>query len=215
MNPGFMTERVRAMFLVQGPFGGSGAADYVAGDGAPIDRRMPPVLRFGARMIGGFESRFVAPDKHAVITSLSRKSSDRFWRRLIEAHGDALPVIDPKVFYITSQTRPKRHPLLQRVTASYVGTYYGPNDGLVALEDQSLPDVGTVLAVLDAGHTDLTHRFPSARPQKRLRRALVDAILMAVATRPETTIQADEPVPTSYREEVPPSKPGRRTRGGR
>jgi hypothetical protein len=72
-----------------------------------------------------------------------------------------------------------------------------------------------VLAVLDAGHTDLTHRFPSARPQKRLRRALVDAILMAVATRPETTIQADEPVPTSYRQEVPPSKSGRRTRGGR
>ena len=65
-------------------------------------------------------------------------------------------------------------------TAWYLGTYYGPNDGLVALEDQSLPGLGTVLAVLDVGHTDLTRRFPAARPKHRLRRALVDAIIMAV-----------------------------------
>jgi len=42
--------------------------------------------------------------------------------------------------------------------------------------------LGTVLAVLDVGHTDLTRRFPAARPKHRLRNALVDAIIMAVGT---------------------------------
>jgi len=83
---------------------------------------------------------------------------------------------------VTSRTSPSHHPLFQRVTGWYLGTYYGPNDGLVALEDQSLPGLGTVLAVLDVGHTDLTRRFPAARPKHRLRNALVDAIIMAVGT---------------------------------
>ncbi|MFO0888470.1 MAG: hypothetical protein U0790_04900 [Isosphaeraceae bacterium] len=212
MNPEFIERRVRAVFLIQGPFGGSGAADYLAGDGKPIDRQMRPLPRLGARVIGKFESRFLDDDRHAVVTSLSRKASDRFWRGMVEAHREALPVVSPRVFYVTSRTKPSRHPLFQRFTASYVDTYYGPNDGLVALEDQTLPGVGTVLAVLDAGHTDLTHRFPSARPQQRLRKALVDAILMAVA-RPQQSTPAvdDQLVPTSYRETMP--SPVRR-RGG-
>jgi len=41
MNPEFIDRRVRALFLVQGPFGGSAAADYAAGEGPPIDRQMP------------------------------------------------------------------------------------------------------------------------------------------------------------------------------
>ena len=76
------------------------------------------------------------------------------------------------------------------MTGWYLGTYYGPNDGLVALEDQSLPGLGTVLAVLDVGHTDLTRRFPAARPKHRLRNALVDAILMAVGTQNAQARQA-------------------------
>ena len=53
---------------------------------------------------------------------------------------------------------------------------------MVALDDQTVPGLGTVVAVLDAGHTDLTNRFPWARPKPRLRRALIDAIVMAVGT---------------------------------
>jgi hypothetical protein len=53
---------------------------------------------------------------------------------------------------------------------------------MVALDDQTLPNLGTLLAVLEAGHTDLTNQFPSGRADKRLRRALIDAIIMAVGS---------------------------------
>jgi hypothetical protein len=207
MNPRFVADHVRALFLIQGPFGGSGAADYAAGEGSAIDRQMPPLYRLGARVVGQLESRFLDRDKHEVIASLSRSASDRFWEELIQDHGAAIPVVSPRTFYVTSHTSPSRRPLLQRFTGWYVGTYYGPNDGLVALEDQVVPGLGTVLAVLDAGHTDLTHRFPSARPQKGLRRGLVDAILMAVGTpEPSASLLLDSPVPTSYQQARRPAR---------
>ena len=175
-NPAFIADRVHALFLIQGPFGGSGVADYVAGDGPAIDREMPPVYRLAGRLVGRLAVSLMKQSKHQAITSLGRKPSHDYWERALEANPEAIAVVAPKTFYVTSRSRPSRHPILQR----YLGTYYGPNDGLVALEDQAVSNLGTVLAVLDAGHTDLTYRFPSARPQPRLRRALVDAIFMAV-----------------------------------
>ena len=87
----------------------------------------------------------------------------------------------PKTFYVTSRVPPSRLRFFHRAIATYLQTYYGPNDGMVAVRDQSLPGLGTCLGVLDAGHTDLTHRFPATRAPRRYRRALVQAILMAVA----------------------------------
>ncbi|QEH34890.1 Alpha/beta hydrolase family protein [Aquisphaera giovannonii] len=181
-DPDFVRERVEAMFLVQGPFGGSGVADYVAGDGPPADGRMPLVPRLAARAGRRIEANVAGPGTHRAIAELSRESCGRFWSERLAEHEDALPVVAPRTFYITSRTSTAKHPPLQRVTASYLRTYYGPNDGLVALEDQDIPGLGTVLAVLDAGHTDLTRRFLSARPRAkaRLQKALVDAVMTAV-----------------------------------
>ncbi len=181
-NPKFVKEHIRALFLIQGPFGGTPVADYVNGEGTPMDRQMPAGYRVMGQAIGRLESGLLGDDKHEAIASLNRKDSDSFWNDLLRANRAALPVVGPRTFYVTSQTGPSHHPLFQRVTGWYLGTYYGPNDGMVALEDQSLPGVGTVLAVLDVGHTDLTRRFPAARPKHRLRNALVDAIIMAVGT---------------------------------
>ena len=69
---------------------------------------------------------------------------------------------------MTTKAKPAHLRLVLQATAWYLGTHFGPNDGMVALEDQSVDGVGTILAVLDAGHTDLTHRFPSAMPKRRL-----------------------------------------------
>ena len=80
---------------------------------------------------------------------------------------------------MTSRTEVSRLRLFQQAIAWYL-SYLGPNDGLVALDDQNVPGLGTVLAVLDAGHRDLTNRFPAARQNPRLRKALIDAIVMAV-----------------------------------
>lgn len=181
-NPKFVKEHIRALFLVQGPFGGTPVADYVNGEGTPMDRRMPTGYRVMGQTIGRLESGLLGDDKHEAIASLNRKDSDSFWSEMLRTHRAAIPVVGPRTFYVTSRTGPSHHPLFQRVTGWYLGTYYGPNDGLVALEDQSLPGLGTVLAVLDVGHTDLTRRFPAARPKHRLRNALVDAIIMAVGT---------------------------------
>ena len=147
-----------------------------------MDRRMPTGYRFMGQAIGRLESRLLEDGKHEAIASLNRRDSESFWKDALRTHRAAVSVVGPKTFYVTSRTSPSHHPLFQRVTGWYLGTYYGPNDGLVTLEDQSLPGLGTVLAVLDVGHTDLTRRFPAARPKHRLRNALVDAIIMAVGT---------------------------------
>ena len=184
-NPKFIAKRVHTLFLIQGPFGGTGVADYVAGEGEPIDREMPLGYRLMGKAFGRAESSLLETSKHEAITDLTHRASEDFWARTLKKHRDAVPVVSPRTFYITSRARPSHHPLLQRVTGWYLSTYYGPNDGMVAVEDQSVPELGTVLAVLDAGHTDLTHRFPSARPKRRLREAIVDAIVMAVGTTAE------------------------------
>lgn len=204
-NPSFIDNRVHALFLIQGPFGGSGVADYVAGDGPAIDREMPLVYRLVGRLVGRLAVSLMRQPKYDAVTSLGHRASHDYWERALEANPQAIAVIAPKTFYVTSQSRPSRHPLLQRITAWYLGTYYGPNDGLVALEDQAVSNLGTVLAVLDAGHTDLTHRFPSARPQPRLRRALVDAIFMAVggSYTQSPPIPDDKLVGTSQRARAP------------
>ncbi|MGD0042249.1 MAG: hypothetical protein ABSE84_17895, partial [Isosphaeraceae bacterium] len=181
-NPQFVKDHIRALFLIQGPFGGTAVADYVAGEGTIMDRRMPTGYRFMGQTIGRLESRLLEDGKHEAIASLNRRDSESFWNEMLRTHRAAVPAVAAKTFYVTSRTSPSHHPLFQRVTGWYLGTYYGPNDGLVALEDQSLPGLGTVLAVLDVGHTDLTRRFPAARPKHRLRNALVDAIIMAVGT---------------------------------
>jgi pimeloyl-ACP methyl ester carboxylesterase len=179
-HPGFVTRHVYAMFLVQGPFGGSGLADYVSGDGPEIDGQMSPAPRILGRAAGKLQNSLASEGKQKAIGDLSRASAEKLWRRALKSQRDALPDVSPRVFYITSQASARHHPLLQRLTASYLAAYYGPNDGVVALEDQSLDGLGMVLAVLEAGHTDLTRRFPSAPARQRLRKALSDAILMAV-----------------------------------
>ncbi len=196
-NPTFVKEHIRALFLIQGPFGGTPVADYVNGEGTPMDRQMPAGYRLMGQAIGRLESGLLGDDRHEAIASLNRKDSDSFWNDLLRTHRAAVPVVGPKTFYVTSRTGPSHHPLFQRVTGWYLGTYYGPNDGMVALEDQSLPGVGTVLAVLDVGHTDLTRRFPAARPKHRLRNALVDAIIMTVG-RQDTQLARQSSVATDH-----------------
>jgi len=179
-NPEFVSEHVRAMFLVQGPFGGTAVADYLAGEGRPMDRRMPLGQRVLAQALAQAEAWLFNEDKHLAIKALSRKSCRSYWEEVLKKHAAAIPIVHQKTFYVTSQTGPSRHSLFQKATAWYVGTYYGKNDGMVTIDDQVVPGVGAVAAVLDVGHTDLTHRFPSARPKRQFRKALVDAILMAV-----------------------------------
>jgi pimeloyl-ACP methyl ester carboxylesterase len=190
-NPRFVAGRVEALFLVQGPFGGTGIADYVTGEGPPIDNRMPLKQRMIAQGMGRLEEHLLARGKHAGLPSLTTRASQEFWDEALREHEEAIPIVSPKTFYIQTKSEPAQLRLLLQATAWYLGTNFGPNDGMVALEDQSVEGVGTVLAVLDAGHTDLTHKFPSAVPRKRLRTALIDAIVTAVGQSEPANERAD------------------------
>jgi pimeloyl-ACP methyl ester carboxylesterase len=179
-NPRFVSDHVQALFLIQGPFGGTGVADYLVGDGPRIDKRMPLKQRLIALGLGRLEEFVISRGKHGGLSSLTRRASKEFWEAALEEHQGAISAVSPKTFYVTAKTRPAHLRLFLQATSWYLGTNFGPNDGMVALEDQSVAGVGTVVAILDAGHTDLTHRFPSAPPRRRLRRALIDAIIMGL-----------------------------------
>jgi pimeloyl-ACP methyl ester carboxylesterase len=199
-HPKFVRDRVRALFLVQGPFGGTGVADYVTGEGPPMGREVPLRQRAVGGLIAGLEKRQLNRGRHGGLADLTRSASQDFWERLCDEHADAIPVVGPKTFYVTTETRPSRLGPLRRAPARYLHEHFGPNDGVVALDDQSLPDVGTVLAVLDAGHTDLTGRFPSARGGRQLRRALIQCVVAAVG---RTDDPAPRPSPERGRRERP------------
>jgi pimeloyl-ACP methyl ester carboxylesterase len=179
-NAEFVDRRIEAFFLVQGPFGGSGLADYVMGEGPAVDDALSAVPRTLARLIGGFERMMVGRGKHGGLASMTRERSRTFWGEAIDAHPEAVAVLGSKTFYIEGETEAKRLRLFLRATAAYLTLHYGPNDGVVARGDQSLPALGTSLGVFDVGHSDLTRNNPGSRAGKRSRKAMMDAIVMAV-----------------------------------
>lgn len=179
-NPGFVRDHVEALFLVQGPFGGSGLADYVVGEGEPMDWRMPPRARVVAKVVGGLERSALRRGRLSGLEDLTRDAAREFWDHELEADAEAVSAVGPRVFFVEASAPPSRQRLLRKPAALYLDAYYGPNDGVVAVSDQSLEGLGVRLGPLDAGHTDMTHRFPAGRAKSKLRHALVQAIVMAV-----------------------------------
>jgi pimeloyl-ACP methyl ester carboxylesterase len=180
-NPQFIHDRIEAMFLVQGPFGGTGLADYLEGEGKPMDGQMPRVQRWVAYQLGRVvQSSISDRGWQGAIKGLKREPSRDYWSRSLAEHASAIPLVSPKIFYIAARARPSRLGWFHKVTSSYLSSYYGPNDGIVTLDDQRLPGLGRCLGPVDAGHADLTCRFPMTSAGKKYRKALVLSILMAV-----------------------------------
>jgi hypothetical protein len=179
-NPEFVSNHVEALFLIQGPFGGSAIADYIMGDGPPLDCRIPWPQRLIATVATRRERFRLERGRHRGIPDLTRSASHEFWQRTIQEREAAIAIVGPKTFYVTSRiSAPPLRPSL-RASTTYLSTHFGPNDGVVALCDQALRGVGTVLAVLDATHSDLTISIPASRSKRRMQKALIDAIIMTV-----------------------------------
>ncbi|WZP00163.1 alpha/beta hydrolase [Isosphaeraceae bacterium EP7] len=191
-HPEFVDEHVEAMFLIQGPFGGTALADYVVGDAEPMDDRMSAGYRWLGTLIGRREAGLLKDGRHAGMAGLTREDSRAYWRVEMEDRCEAARLIGPKVFFVETESHPARLRLFQRTMGTYLGTYYGPNDGLVAVDDQSLPGLGTSLGVLDAGHADLTRRFPATRTRRKSRRAIIGAVVMVLG-RMDSPVAADSP----------------------
>lgn len=183
-NPDFIRDHVSAMFLVQAPFGGTGLADYVMGEGPPLDRAIRLIPRLIAQGIGALERALMDRGQHGSLAGLTREASHAYWSRLRAENPSAVDVVGPRTFYVEAETSARNLRLFLRATSAYLDAHYGPNDGVVARGDQSLPGLGTSLGVFDAGHSDLTRKALASRSGKRARKALTLSILMAVGRLP-------------------------------
>ncbi|HEY2156592.1 MAG TPA: hypothetical protein VGH33_13255, partial [Isosphaeraceae bacterium] len=179
-EPAFVRDHVAALFLVQGAFGGTALADYVVGEGHPIDSKMPALYRTFAGLVGELERMLVRNGQHAGLSGLTRVESRAYWDRMLRRHAGAIPALRPRVYFLRSATEPAQLGRFRTAIGSYLTTYDGPNDGIVALEDQHLPGVGTSLGVVDCGHGDLTCELKPGPAGRKLRRALAPCIVMAV-----------------------------------
>ncbi len=192
-NPGFVRDRVEAIYLIQGPFGGSGVAEYVLGRGMPTDRRMWRGQRLVASVMGRLARIAASRSGLGALEGMTREVSKAFWEKVLRRDAEALATIGPRVYFIRSQIHPSRQRIFRRVIAWYQKIYLGPGDGMVELVDQALPGVGTILGTLEAGHADLTHRFPASGAPPQFRRALTRSLLMALGERtlPPSDARAD------------------------
>ncbi len=179
-EPAFVRDHVAALFLVQGAFGGTALADYVVGEGHPIDEKMPEQYRTFTRVIGDIERELVRRGPHAGLPGLTRVEARAYWVRMLRQHAEAIPAIAPRTFFLRSAIDPARLGRFRRAIGHYLTTYDGPNDGIVALDDQHLPGVGTSLGVLDCGHGELTSNVESGPEARKLRRALTPSLIMTV-----------------------------------
>ena len=200
-NAAFVRDRVEAMFLIQGPFGGSGVADYVMGSGTPMDRRMALGHRVVGNLLGRMARSVARTMGMDVIAGMTPEASRAFWARALDRDPADLAVVGSRTFYVRSSIHPSRLGFGRRAIAWYLKAYHGASDGMVALADQSLPALGTVIATVEAGHSDLTHRSSTGRARRDYRRALSRTIVM--------TIGRADPDATSIK--IVPSGP----RGGR
>src|SRR5579864_4855257 len=105
-NPDFTRDRVAFLFLVQGPLGGSPLADYVLGDGKPMDHSMRMRHRVMFFLSGKVERVLWKRGIHAGLPALGQSTSERFWDRLREGQADSAAIVGPKTFYVTSRIDP-------------------------------------------------------------------------------------------------------------
>jgi hypothetical protein len=179
-DPAFVRDRVRALFLIQGPFGGSGLAGYLTGSGPSMDRRMKWNHRVVAGLVGRLARAFARDDARDVMEGMTPEASASYWAKALDKDRAALAEVGSKTFFIRAAIHPSRQKFGRRAIAWYLQTTLGPNDGVVALDDQSLPGFGTVVANLEAAHADLVCNGPSSRKHRFDRRALIRSVVMAV-----------------------------------
>ncbi len=180
-NPAFVKERVQAIFLVQGAYRGSPIVDYFTGKGYVCDQRISKtncVFLASVRRLG----QFIVNDG---FRSMSPVSSKLVWSRLYPNFAEIKDQIDNKIFYIRSYQDYKRQTGLLRIFGAYLSAYFGENDGLVALNEQSLAWIGKTIAVIpDAGHGDFVTDAPISAKSVSYRVAFTKALLTWLARVP-------------------------------
>jgi predicted alpha/beta hydrolase family esterase len=150
-NPEFVRDHVRAIFMVQGAFGGSRLADFIEHKGHPVDKNMPEKYRIIFRILE-LEGRHEGQVSHDGLQSLSSEATTKLWPTLMAQKPPALSLIDRKIFYILGSEDVPHLPLMTKALGSYLTTYYGKNDGVVLVQDQVVQGIGHVLLSTTVDH---------------------------------------------------------------
>jgi pimeloyl-ACP methyl ester carboxylesterase len=180
-------DRIEALFLIQGPFGGTAIADYVVAVADDFPENWPSRRLKLARSLTWIERFALRLGWDGGLHDLTHDFSRRFWREAIAQHrrvwGGRAFEVERKAYFIATSVDPERSRFLRSELGRIIQECDGPNDGVVALADQAIEGVGTRLEPLEAAHTDLVwglHSTPGARND---RRALTQAIIRLLAVR--------------------------------
>jgi pimeloyl-ACP methyl ester carboxylesterase len=182
--------RLGGVYLVHGCFGGSPIADFLSGNGVPIDSRLPVAVRWVmegiesldiADRIAGFEK---ATGMHfgAGAVSLTHAAETAFWQGFLADHQTELQEVNSRVYYLRGYQTPQNVPYAMYVPDWYMDVYYGQNDGLVPLDYQLLDGVGSTLAVLQEDHNFAVGTSPNTKAAIAQRTAITGALFMTAAT---------------------------------
>ncbi|MBP6219322.1 MAG: hypothetical protein KA436_12115, partial [Oligoflexales bacterium] len=174
-NKFFVRDHVEAMFLIQGPFLGSPIADYLVGRGRAVDERIPFFSRIFLH--SAYYVLGTALSSEA-LHSMTSHSIFNFWdARKTEIEASPQDITEP-IFFIRTHQDYRKMSFFIDESGRYLDTYYGSNDGLVMLEDQSLPSVGQTIATLDdTDHADLMLPSPLSSKDKNYRIAFTHTLL--------------------------------------
>ena len=176
---------IEALILIQGPFGGTVIADYVTDRSKEFPNHWPTRRLGVARSLGTIERLALWLGLDRGLLDLTHESSRRFWRDCLDTcRADAeeyASEIERKSYFITSCIHPSRSRFPRSELGWILQESDGPNDGVVALADQSLEGIGTQIGPLNAAHTDLIWGLYSTSEARNDRRALTRSIIRMLA----------------------------------
>jgi hypothetical protein len=176
-NAEFVRDSVRAIFMVQGAFGGSPVADYLLGLGHPVDDSMPEKYRIALKGMAPTLGGFVDREDHDGLESLEEKLSEQRWPQLAAQFPHATALIAQKIFYIQGEEDVSKMSLGLRASGSYMATYYGKNDGLVPFDNQVVPGIGQSILVAETDHGGLFFPRPYSNTSAKTRASFTRFLL--------------------------------------
>lgn len=176
INPPLINKAVKKLFLVQGALKGSAVADYMSGVGPAAGSEMPFKERAWF-LITGRTAKALDPIINQGMGALTHEYTSQLWNSLFTRFGKPSKSVSDKISYVTSYDQTSLMAEVIDCTGTYIATYFGKNDGLVTLEDQSFDEFGSVLATINADHADLFTPRPISNTNSIARRAFTFGLL--------------------------------------
>jgi hypothetical protein len=174
--PKYFKEKVKALFLIQGAFGGSAIADHLHSGALKVDSRMPLLNRLSLRTQFLVESLILQEFMNGLkdlTTNEALKKQEEYKRTMTKSREE----ISDRILYVTSSMKNKDQSLYICNSGLYLDIYCGDNDGLVTVQNQTLNFIGKTIGHLTADHVDFAIPWPISSRGFSFRSAFVHSIL--------------------------------------